>query len=226
MNTLAGASAIVLTIALVIGSIGVLVLKALAVDEVKGRMQRRIRANVEATIATLPEELKAEYAEEWRAELDAIITMPLTASSFARGLRSSARELTATPALQPVEATVGAVRRGARPRRTQTARTLAQLRDRIARRIVGRATDGRSESLPRGSDAFQRQIARDRHAHAVTLLTIAWVRFFARFVPLVAGIVATVTALTSASVPVVVVLSVIGASAAVVTVWSSYNKPR
>lgn len=79
-----------------------LVVRSLAVDEIKGRVQSRISASVEATIASLPDELQDEWAEEWRAELAANITMPLTAAQFARGLRRSAQQLVADPALAPV----------------------------------------------------------------------------------------------------------------------------
>ncbi len=85
-----------------VGALVVLVVRSLAVDEIKGRVQRRISASVEATIASLPDELQSEWAEEWRAELAAVTAMPLSAAQFARGLRRSARELVAEPALAPV----------------------------------------------------------------------------------------------------------------------------
>jgi len=75
------------------GAIALLVVRSLAVDEIKGRLQRRITASVEATIDALPEELQAEWADEWRAELATVISMPLTATQFARGVRVSAHEL-------------------------------------------------------------------------------------------------------------------------------------
>jgi hypothetical protein len=84
-----------------IGLIAVLVARALAVDEIKGRIRLRTEASLEATITALPDQLQAEYAEEWRAELAVVITMPLTAAQFARGVRASARQLVADPALAP-----------------------------------------------------------------------------------------------------------------------------
>ena len=83
----------------VLASVAVLVARALAVDEVKGRLQRRIRARLEATIVQLPDALQAEWAEEWRAELAAIITMPLSAAQFVRGIRHIAGQLAPVPAL-------------------------------------------------------------------------------------------------------------------------------
>jgi hypothetical protein len=77
------------------------ILKALAVDQVRGQIQRRITASVEATIASLPDELQAEYAEDWRAELAAVKSMPITAARLARGLRQSATELIGEPTLAP-----------------------------------------------------------------------------------------------------------------------------
>jgi hypothetical protein len=67
--------------------------RALALDEVRGRLQQRIRAHVESTIASLPSDLQAEWAEEWRAELEATISMPLAAIWFARNLSRGAVEL-------------------------------------------------------------------------------------------------------------------------------------
>ena len=50
-------------------------------------MQRHITASLDATIEMLPDELRAEWADEWRAELAAVITMPLTATQLVRALR-------------------------------------------------------------------------------------------------------------------------------------------
>jgi hypothetical protein len=83
------------------GGLVLLVVRSLAVDEVKGRLQHRVRVSVEATIDALPPDLQAEWGEEWRAELDAVITMPFAAAQFAHGLRRSARELVADPAYTP-----------------------------------------------------------------------------------------------------------------------------
>lgn len=77
---------------LLVGLLG-LIAKALLVDEARGRLQRQIRADVEATIAALPIELQEEWGDEWRAELAAVISMPWTATKFARGLRQAADRL-------------------------------------------------------------------------------------------------------------------------------------
>jgi hypothetical protein len=71
--------------------------KTLAVDEVRGHMQRRIIANVEATIDSLPQELAAKWAEEWRGDLAMLLDMPVTAALYARGLRQSANQLKGVP---------------------------------------------------------------------------------------------------------------------------------
>ncbi len=74
-------------------AVALVIVKALAVDEVRGRIQRRVAERLEATIATLPPELQREWADEWRAELRTVISMPIAAARLARGLRLSASEL-------------------------------------------------------------------------------------------------------------------------------------
>ncbi|HTZ86151.1 MAG TPA: hypothetical protein VMB05_05735 [Solirubrobacteraceae bacterium] len=69
------------------------VVRALAVDEVRGYIQRRITASVDATIESLPPDLQEEWGDEWRAELSSVISSPVTAIKFALGLRLSALEL-------------------------------------------------------------------------------------------------------------------------------------
>lgn len=73
----------------------VLVLKGLAVDEVRGRIERRITDRLEATIASIGPELQAAWGDEWRAELATVIKMPVTAAGLVRGLRAAARQLSA-----------------------------------------------------------------------------------------------------------------------------------
>lgn len=63
-----------------------------------GTVRRRISDSVEATIAAMPPQLQNQWAEEWRAELAVMISAPLRAAVFARGLRHSARELIEAPA--------------------------------------------------------------------------------------------------------------------------------
>lgn len=71
----------------------VIVVRWLAVDEIKARIQRRLVQQLEAIIASLPNELPAECADEWRADLATVITMPVTATLYIRALRRSSREL-------------------------------------------------------------------------------------------------------------------------------------
>jgi hypothetical protein len=90
---------ILLTVLAFVGAIALVVARGLAVDEIKGRIQRRITTHLDATIAALPDELQAEWAEEWRADLAMNISMPVAAAQFVRGVRRSARELVHEPAL-------------------------------------------------------------------------------------------------------------------------------
>jgi hypothetical protein len=75
------------------------VVRALAVDEIRGYIQRRITASVDATIESLPPDLREEWGDEWRAELSSIISSPVTATRFALGLRLSALELASKSAV-------------------------------------------------------------------------------------------------------------------------------
>jgi hypothetical protein len=77
------------------------VLRALAVDEVRGRIRRRLVARLETTIESLPDELQTEWADEWRAELAAVIEIPIAALMFVSGVRGAARELVGELALAP-----------------------------------------------------------------------------------------------------------------------------
>lgn len=84
-------------IAVVILGVVIAIAKAFAVDEARGLVQNRVRAKVEALIASLPPELQEEWGDEWRSELAAVISMPLTAIRFAKGLRRSTPQLGADP---------------------------------------------------------------------------------------------------------------------------------
>ena len=75
------------------------ILRRLAIDELSGRLEKRISKHLETTIASMTPDLQAEWAEEWRAELAGVLSMPLTAVRCARGLRRSARELMGLPVL-------------------------------------------------------------------------------------------------------------------------------
>ena len=72
---------------------GVCVTRALMIDEIRGRIQRRIQTSLERTIASLPPELQDAWGAEWRAELAAVIEMPLSALRFVRGARRSTDHL-------------------------------------------------------------------------------------------------------------------------------------
>lgn len=93
-----------LLLAIVALGVGFMVLlaKALAVDEAKGRIQRYLAARLNATIDSLPEDLQDEWADEWRAELAAVMSMPWTAYRFVSGVRAVAGELIGEPELVPV----------------------------------------------------------------------------------------------------------------------------
>lgn len=112
------------------------ILRALAVDEIRGRVQRRIVASVEATIASLPEELRAEWADEWRSELASVISMPIEAIALARGLRKSASQLITDPIFAPAVAEIRPQQHGGQtllrhlrsvPRHVAKARKIATL---------------------------------------------------------------------------------------------------
>ncbi|HTA12714.1 MAG TPA: hypothetical protein VK765_04765 [Solirubrobacteraceae bacterium] len=96
--------ALVAVAAMAVVGLTLVVAKALAVDEARGRVQRRLSCHLENTIASLPEPLKDEWADEWRSELASIITMPLTAARFVRNVRRSAAQLVPEPALAPSRA--------------------------------------------------------------------------------------------------------------------------
>jgi lipopolysaccharide/colanic/teichoic acid biosynthesis glycosyltransferase len=78
-----------------LGALVVAVLHGLSADEARGRIRRYVLSRVDATIAAMPAELRSEWEEEWRGEAEAALTMPLSALLFPRGLRQSARRLTA-----------------------------------------------------------------------------------------------------------------------------------
>ncbi len=86
---------VVLVILVFAAGLSLAVLRGIAADEVRGRIERRITASVEATIASLPPELQDEWADEWRGEIAAAMSMPITATLLARGLRHSASQFIA-----------------------------------------------------------------------------------------------------------------------------------
>jgi hypothetical protein len=107
-----------IVIALAIAGLAGAIVRALLIDQVRGQIQRHVTESVEATIASLSAERQAEWGDEWRAELAAIIAMPVTAARFARGLRTRANELAGEPAMgamhrssRSVQQHIGATRR-------------------------------------------------------------------------------------------------------------------
>jgi hypothetical protein len=90
VTTLISAAGVLLAILLLLA-------RALVVDEVRGRMRRRIVHHLEVTIASLSKELRDGWAEEWRADLAEVIDMPLEAMKFVRNVRQSAHQLADEP---------------------------------------------------------------------------------------------------------------------------------
>jgi hypothetical protein len=88
-----------LTLSGFVGLLILAVLRALALDEVRGRIARRAERSVEETLASMSVEQQAEWADEWRAELAAVRSMPVSALRFARGVRASADEMVGAQAL-------------------------------------------------------------------------------------------------------------------------------
>ena len=133
-------STLLLICGLVLGLI-VLVLRSLALDEVRGRISRRTDASVERTIASMPPELQAEWADEWRGELAAIRAMPFSSLALARNLRKTAAQLVAASELAtagPGSATVPGGRQRKRRSLTGTDRAaamVARLRSRVTRKL-------------------------------------------------------------------------------------------
>jgi hypothetical protein len=105
---------VLLVIGVFAAGLAAAVAKGILGKEIHGRIEQYIVRSVEATIASLPEALQAEYADEWLAELAATLAMPLSAAAFARGLRRSAALLVGGTQLTGA----GAPRPRARPRRS------------------------------------------------------------------------------------------------------------
>jgi hypothetical protein len=86
-----GAAAVLTLVA--VPTVVVIALQSLAVDEVRGRIERYTIDAIETAIASLPPDLHDEWADEWRAELEAARSTPVTAVLLAQGLRCAAAEL-------------------------------------------------------------------------------------------------------------------------------------
>jgi hypothetical protein len=80
-------------VAVLCGPLAWLAIRAVARDP-GGLAVRLARSDVEATIASMPAELRDDWGEEWRAEFGAITDgAPTRAMFFALGLRRAARRL-------------------------------------------------------------------------------------------------------------------------------------
>jgi hypothetical protein len=119
-------------------SLVVLVARGLLTDEIKGRVQKRTRAHLDATLDALPAEVRACWEEEWRAELDANLGLPVTAWQLVCGIRRTAAELVGDAAPAAAAQTPGA-RRPESLRRGSDALNdrLAVLVVRIVRGVLG-----------------------------------------------------------------------------------------
>ena len=104
-------------IAAAVLSLLLLIARGLLTDELKGRIQQRTRAHLDATLDALAPEVCARWEEEWRAELAAKLGMPVTAWQLVHGIRATAAELVAEPAT----ATAAVGNLGARRRRATAA---------------------------------------------------------------------------------------------------------
>jgi len=123
MSTILG---VLLTIAAFLGLVVLAVLRALALDEVTGRIARRAERSIEETIASLPAEQQAEWADEWRAEVASLRSLPFSALLFARGVRVSAAELVGAQSLAgAAERSATGRRTGDLPRGTERLRSIA-----------------------------------------------------------------------------------------------------
>lgn len=96
--------AALLAIGVVIAATAWWIVRALLLDEIRGRIKQRAEMSVKETLASVGPELRAEYEEEWLGELDALTSMPFSAMAFARGVRQSASELMGAPAFASASA--------------------------------------------------------------------------------------------------------------------------
>jgi hypothetical protein len=93
-----------------LGSLLLAMLRSTVVEELKGRVQRYVISRLETMLAALPPDLQAQWAEEWRAELAAIIAMPFSAVLWLRGIRRSARQLVEDLARESIREMPGSAR--------------------------------------------------------------------------------------------------------------------
>jgi hypothetical protein len=68
------------------------VILRLAGDEILGRWQQHIETKVEAVIASLSEETRAEKADDWRSARDALARRPMSMAFWARRFRHTVSE--------------------------------------------------------------------------------------------------------------------------------------
>jgi hypothetical protein len=118
-------------------SLVVLIARGVLADEIKGRIQQRTRAHLDATLDTLPAEVRAYWEDEWRAELAAKLGMPVTAWQLVCGIRRTAAELVAEPAPAAAAQTHAVPQRRALPITPLPQRAGATLNKRV-RALVSR----------------------------------------------------------------------------------------
>jgi hypothetical protein len=69
------------------------VLRAWLVAELSLKVQRRVRQHVKETIASASVEIQEEWGREWLADLEQVISAPISACKYARNLRRSAETM-------------------------------------------------------------------------------------------------------------------------------------
>ena len=68
------------------------VIRRLIVDEILSHWQQQIEVKVEAILASLPEEMRAEQANDWRSARDALSRRPVSMALWARRFRHKVSE--------------------------------------------------------------------------------------------------------------------------------------
>lgn len=114
-----------------------LIARGVLTDEIKGRLQQRTRAHLDATLDALPTAIRECWEGEWRAELAAKLDMPVTAWQLVCGIRRTAAELVAEPALAAAAQTHGAPQRRRLPITPMPQRAGA-IRNKRVRALVSR----------------------------------------------------------------------------------------
>jgi hypothetical protein len=88
-----------MTLIAVVGATFAIAVRVLVSSSGRPFALRVARSDIAETIASMPAELQDDWGEEWLAELEAVVAKPMTALSFAFGLRLAARRLCAESGL-------------------------------------------------------------------------------------------------------------------------------